>query len=181
MSTRKAENGIDAIRTNDITGNRADTLLSLLTQYVQTENKQMWHAARIWAKATGMGKYLGYLPYSVEKTINNLTSTVYDEMFNYYTTMEQKLGFIPFNVRNRWLKDVDDGCDKQHIQSMALAKTKANSVERFLKKQYQQGQWDGTADSIPYQYQKHQEIMMEGNYGYDQYRTERYRTERGDY
>ena len=110
------------------------------------------------------------MPYSVEKTINKLIRTVYDEMFTYYQHMEQKLGFIPFNVRNRWLKDVDDAYDKEHIQSMALAQTKANSVERFLKKAYQRGEWDGMEYSIPYQYQKHQEILMEGNYGYDQYK-----------
>ena len=63
MSIRKAENGLKAL--DDLKGQKAYTLQSLLTQYIETGNKQMWSAAKIWAKAVDYDKYLGYLPHCV--------------------------------------------------------------------------------------------------------------------
>jgi len=168
MSIRKAENGIQALDENDLKGQSAQTLRTLLTQYIETGNKQMWKAAKIWAKAVDYDKYLGYLPHYVMKVINNVTEMVYDESITYYANLQHKMGYIPFNVRNRWLYDREDQHEKEFIQCMALSKTKANSVERFLKKSYQMGQWDGRFDTVPKLYNKHQYILMDGNYN-DEY------------
>tara|TARA_R100000008_G_scaffold84626_1_gene72526 strand:+ start:845 stop:1375 length:531 start_codon:yes stop_codon:yes gene_type:complete len=169
MSIRKAINGLKAIEENELTSDYANTLKNLLENYVRTENKQMWKAAREWAKAVGFEFYLGTLPYSVQKRLTEINAMVSEEYMHFYKQMEFKHGFIYANVSNRWLKDLDDADDKENMQALALAKSRGNSVERYLKKQYQMGRWDGTMEDVSDQYQKHVEIVMEGNYGYEQY------------
>tara|TARA_Y100001963_G_C6509876_1_gene321643 strand:- start:37 stop:567 length:531 start_codon:yes stop_codon:yes gene_type:complete len=169
MSIIKAQNGLKAIEENELTSDYASTLKHMLENYVRTGNKGMWKGAKMWAKATGYDKYLGYLPYSVQKRLTEINAMVSEEYMHFYKQMYAKHGYIFANVSNRWLKDLDDADDKENIQALALAKSRGNSVERYLKKQYQMGEWDGTIADISDQYQKHNEILMEGYYGYEQY------------
>ena len=121
------------------------------------------------AMAIGLTHILGHIPHHVQVIINKVCAQVYDTARKYYYNLENELGFIPFNVRQRALLDQGDSALNEQIQADNLALTQRNSVERMLTKYYRTGTWDGTEKNVKLAYQKHRQIFLEGCYSREDY------------
>jgi len=169
MSKLKAQHGLEYIENNGYASAEEKVLASMLHRYIETNDKNYWKASRHIAMAIGLTHILGHIPHRVQVVINEVCNEVYDTARTYYYNLENKLGFIPFNVRQRVLLDRDDPALNEQIQADNLALTQRNSVERMLTKYYRTGTWDGTRDNVEQAYQKHRQIFLEGCYRREDY------------
>lgn len=169
MSKMKAQHGLEYIANNHYTSEEEKVLASMLHRYIETGDKNYWKASRHMAMAIGLTHILGHIPHHVQVIINKVCAQVYDTARKYYYNLENELGFIPFNVRQRALLDQGDSALNEQIQADNLALTQRNSVERMLTKYYRTGTWDGTEKNVKLAYQKHRQIFLEGCYSREDY------------
>tara|TARA_R110001592_G_scaffold131517_2_gene345499 strand:- start:366 stop:878 length:513 start_codon:yes stop_codon:yes gene_type:complete len=170
MSKSKAYNGLEYLDNQQYATEEMKLMASLLHRYIETEDKNYWAAASALAHPLNLSHILGYLPYRVKMVIEEVKSQVIEEAELYYHRMESKMGFIPFNVRQRVLLDRDDPALNAQKQAYGLAQTQGSSVERALIKFFRTGVWDGTMENVTKAYQRHHEIFYEGCYRREDYR-----------
>jgi hypothetical protein len=171
MSRRKAENGMIALTNSDNKSDKTEEMLRhLLGVYLETDDKKYWNAARAVAGALNLEYYLGAIPHEVESLINHISKVVEMEAKSYYCRIENELGFIPMNVRQRKIFDLDDAYETTIAQAIYLAKTQGNSVKNRLRTMFNHGVWNGQGGKeLEGLFTKHLYYHMEGCYSEDDY------------
>ena len=165
MSRMKAQNGLIAIGNNG-NNNRMEKMLGdLLIQYIESGDKKYWKAARAVASALNLEYYLGAIPHDVEALINHIAGQVEAKARMYYININEELGFIPMNVRQTKIFDLDDAWEAEHSQAIYLAKTQGNSVRNKLRGLFSTGVWDGVGGkSLQGLFSKHEYYHLDGCY-----------------
>ena len=170
MSIKKATNGLKAISNGDDNSKMTNMLGQLLHEYIASDNKKFWVAAKAIARCCDLEYYLGNIPHDVETLINHIAHRVESEAKGYYIRISEELGFIPMNVRQRKILDFDDAWEAEHAQAIYLARTQGNSIRNKLRGLFNTGVWDGQGGkSLTGLFSKHEYYHMDGCYSEDDY------------
>jgi len=172
MSRRKATIIMEALSKNAFPKEFRQTTLTLCESYLypQTEepvNENLWPIIKHIVKYLGLNHLLGEIPRSVNQIMDDIAREVEGSYRHLFHSMEEKLGFIPINVRRTRLLDSDDLYLSKHIQAETLAAQQSKKVRNHIRKLYTSGEWNGTVEHLPELFKVHEEMRMEGVYHKD--------------